>query len=390
MQPPKPSHYVVGLMSGTSLDGIDAALVKINDSDEGINVESVHFSSLPYTPDMKDKLLKLCDPESSRLEDLSSMNFLLGELFAKAALKVIEESGKKQEDILLISSHGQTIFHQPNPVQIVDHEVSSTLQIGDISVIAERTGITTVGDFRPRDMAAGGQEAPLVPYADILLFKEKEFGRVLVNIGGISNVTILPRNCTESEVFAYDTGPRNMIIDAFTNWATNGSQSYDKDGALAAQGSINIDWLDELLQHRYFNLPAPKSTGREMFGMDYAKKIWDEANDYQISNLDKIATVTELTAKTIAQEIEKSIIQANIKEALISGGGRFNQTLMSRIAYHLPNIEVKGTDEYGMDPDAKEAIVFAMLGYQCLNKIPNNLTSATGATKPVVMGKIAW
>lgn len=385
------TQYVVGLMSGTSLDGIDAALVKIRQSDDSLKVELVHFTSLPFTTEIKEKLLQLCVPDSSRMEDISGMNFILGELFADAALNVIENTGLTQNDILLIGSHGQTIFHQPYPVPVAGHEVASTLQIGDISVIAERTGIMTIGDFRTRDMAVGGQGAPLVPYGDHLLFAKKEFGRVLVNIGGISNITILPKGCSASEVIAYDTGPGNMIIDAFTSWVTEGKQSYDKDGKLAAIGEVDHKWLKKLLEHDYYKLTPPKSTGRELFGMDFAKKLWNEAEKMYVSNLDRIATATELTAITIAQEIAKFIDHGNIEEVLISGGGRFNHTLMERIAFHLPKeLHIKGTEEYGMPSEAKEAIVFALLGYQCYNKTPNNLPSATGAKHPVIMGKIAW
>lgn len=385
------SHYVVGLMSGTSLDGIDAAIVKITGADVSLKVDLVHFTSLPFTAEMKDKLLQICAPESARIEDLSGMNFILGELFAHAALKVIKEAGITKDNILLISSHGQTVFHQPNSISLAGHEVASTLQIGDISVIAEITGIMTVGDFRTRDMAAGGQGAPLVPYADHLLFTEKEFGRILVNIGGISNITVLPKDCSESEVIAYDTGPGNMMIDAFTEWATEGKQFYDADGKLAAMGTVDNNWLQQLLSHDYFKLVPPKSTGRELFGINYARELWKEAEKANISSLDKIATITELTVVTIAQEIEKFVERGKIEEVLISGGGRFNQTLMERISFHLPKgVEVKGTEEYGMPSDAKEAIVFALLGYQCFNKTANNLPSATGAKHPVIMGKIAW
>lgn len=385
------SKYVVGLMSGTSLDGIDAALVKITGKDHSLRVELISFSSLPFTSDMKDKLVELCVPETSRLQDISGMNVLLGKLFAEAALNVIVKSGLTPKDILLISSHGQTIFHQPYSVSIAGHNVASTLQIGDISVIAERTGIITVGDFRPRDMAAGGQGAPLVPYADYLLFKEKKYGRVLVNIGGIANITVLPENCSETEVIAYDTGPGNMLIDAFTNWATDGNQLYDKEGSLAALGKVNKSWLQQLLQHDYFKLSPPKSTGRELFGTDFAKILWDEAEKSHVSNVDKMATITDLTAITIVQEIVKFVEKGKIAEVLISGGGRYNHTLMKQISNHLPQkITVKGTEDYGMPSDAKEAIVFALLGYQCYYKTPNNLPSATGAKHSVVMGKMAW
>lgn len=383
--------YVVGLMSGTSLDGIDAAVVKIVEDDNGIRLDPFHFLTLPYSADLKEKLLQLCDPDTARLEDLSAMNMLLGERFAEAALSAIKAAGLTQKDILLVSSHGQTVYHQPTPITIVGSEVTSTLQIGDIGVIAERTGIMTVGDFRTRDMAAGGQGAPLVPYADYLLFKKEDFGRVLVNIGGISNLTILPKNSSEKEVLAYDTGPGNMIIDSFTQWATDGKQTYDKDGAMAAKGSINQAWLNELVSHPYYFESPPKSTGRELFGIHYAKKLWKEAEDHSINHLDKIATVTELTAITVAIEINKFIEQASIEEVLISGGGRYNKTLMDRFTYHLPaNITIQGTDEYGVPSDAKEAMVFALLGYQCYHKKTNNLPSATGANHPVIMGKIAW
>lgn len=228
------SVYAVGVMSGTSLDSVDAALVKITEGNDQIDVKLVHFLTLPYTNELKNRLLKLCMPNEAKIEDISSMNMFLGELFAEVSLKVIEEASIHKEDILLISSHGQTIYHQPEPIIIEGKEIISTLQIGDINVIAERTGIMTVGDFRTRDMAAGGQGAPLVPYADYMLFKEKAFGRVLVNIGGISNITILPKNCLSSEVIACDTGPGNMLIDAFTSRVTNGVQSFDDEGSLAA------------------------------------------------------------------------------------------------------------------------------------------------------------
>lgn len=385
------SDYVVGIMSGTSLDGIDAALVKITKVNGEINVELIHFITLPYPNDIKAKLLKLCMPETSRVEDISSINMFLGELFAEISLNVIKEADLTKEEILLISSHGQTIFHQPDPVMIDGKEIISTLQIGDISVIAERTGIMTVGDFRTRDMAAGGQGAPLVPYVDYMLYKEKEFGRVLVNIGGISNITILPKNCVESEVIAYDTGPGNMMIDAFTDWATHGKQSYDTNGALAAKGKVNVKWLGQLLQQDYFNLDPPKSTGREMFGVEFAKELWDQAEKYHIEDLDKLATITDLTAQTIAMEINKHIKSSALKEVLISGGGRFNKTLMKRIELYLSKeVKVKGTEEYGMSADAKEAIVFALLGYQCYNQKTNNTPSATGARNEVIMGKMAW
>ncbi|WP_217589351.1 anhydro-N-acetylmuramic acid kinase [Lentibacillus saliphilus] len=384
------SVYAVGLMSGTSLDGVDAAIVKITETDT-FDMQLIHFETVPYDTTLKKIILEQCNPETSSVDQLSSLNMHLGYVFAETALRAIDHAGLKQDDIEFISSHGQTLHHQPVPVPLGNVEVSSTLQVGDISVIAGLTGITTIGDFRTRDMAVGGQGAPLVPYADYLLFKKETYGRVLANIGGISNITVLPKNCTETEVLAYDTGPGNMIIDYFTERVTKGKQAYDKNGLLAKQGKVHDQWLKSLLEHPYFIKRPPKSTGREMFGVDFAKHLWNEANTMSIDHYDRLATLTELTAVTLAAEIERLIKKANIEEVLISGGGRYNPTLMARIKSRLPaDVIVDGIDKYGMSADAKEAMIFALLGYQCLNKRPNNLPAATGAQKHVVMGKIAW
>lgn len=385
-------NYVIGLMSGTSIDGIDAAVVKIITNDDQMtvkDVELVHFLSVPFSKTVEQKINRLCQPHQATIEDLSMMNMLLGELYAEASLQAIEEANLSREDILFISSHGQTIFHQPDPVQIDDYKITSTLQIGDISVIAEKTGITTIGDFRTRDMAVGGEGAPLVPYGDYLFFKDQHTGRVLVNIGGIANMTILKANCKKDEVIAYDTGPGNMMIDAFTNWATDGEKTYDKNGAIAASGTIDEDLLKELLAHDYYKLDAPKSTGREMFGLDYAKKLWDEAN--HLNEADKIATITALTARTIAMEIKQQAETNKIDEVIVSGGGSYNETLMKLLASYVPDsIQVMTMDELGLSADAKEAVIFGILGYQCYHRQTNNLPSATGAEKEVIMGKIAW
>lgn len=385
------THYVIGLMSGTSLDGMDAALVKLTTNGHAYDLELVHFLSESYAPTIKNKLADLCIPETATIENMSAMNMYLGELFAEITLKLIREANFTVDDILLIGSHGQTIFHQPDPIYLHAKPITSTLQIGDIGVIAERTGITTIGDFRTRDMAAGGQGAPLVPYADYTLFKSDRVGRVLVNVGGIANLTILPKQADESDVIAYDTGPGNMLIDAFTSLATDGAQSYDENGALATQGTVSKTWLQKLLQHPYYNLRPPKSTGREMFGLQYAKKLWEQGDAYQLSPYDKIATITALTAQTIATEIKRYVVKFQLEEVLMSGGGSYNSTLMDHLATYLPKgMGLHTTDKYDMSPDAKEAIVFALLGYQCYNKQTNTLPSVTGAKNKVIMGKIAW
>lgn len=387
------TEYAVGLMSGTSTDGIDVAIVKITEMEvnDQLEIDLVYFNTIAYEPQVKKEILNLCNPETAKLNRLSKMNMLLGYLYAEAVNNAIEKSELNKEDISFISSHGQTIFHQPIKAEIGGHVVTSSLQIGDINVIAEKTGIPTVGDFRTRDMAAGGQGAPLVPYADYLLFKNEQFGRVLVNIGGISNITMIPKNAAESDVIAYDTGPGNMIMDYFAEQITFGELTYDKDGLLARSGKVNQQWLKELLQHPYFVEKPPKSTGREVFGKDYAKKLWNQAEDKSIPIEDRMTTVTELTAITLTNEINIYVEKAALKEILISGGGRNNSFLMERIRFHLnKQVVLKGTEEYGIHPEAKEAMIFALLGYQSFKKRTNNLPAATGSTRHVVMGKVAW
>lgn len=385
------TSYVVGLMSGTSLDGVDAALVKINDINDNLQIDLVKYLSVPYSRELKEKLREICTPEIAKVTDISGMNMYLAEIFSEATLSIIQQANLMPQDILLVSSHGQTIFHQPASINIEGRDVTSTLQIGDIAVIAERTGITTVGDFRTRDMAVGGGGAPLVPYADHMLYTNKSHGRVLVNIGGIANITVLPKGATASEVIAYDTGPGNMIIDAFVQWATNSKNDYDRDGAIAASGKVNEKWLTKLLAYPFFHQNFPKSTGREMFGTQFARILWEEAEHLAISLEDRIATITALTARTIATEILKFIESAQIEEVIVSGGGRHNLTLFNSLqGYMSDRVSVVGMEAYEVSADAKEAVIFALLGYQCLKKKTNNLPAATGAKKAVIMGKIAW
>lgn len=382
---------VIGLMSGTSLDGIDAALVSITNKNDQYKINLISFLTIPYPKEVKEKLLELCDPMRSKTADISSMNMLLGELFADAVKKLVTKAGYHLNEIDLISSHGQTVYHQPDPVNIANYPIRSTLQIGDISVIAERTGVTTVGDFRTRDMAAGGQGAPLVPFADYLLFKNKDYGRIVVNIGGITNITLLPPNCNKADVVAYDTGPGNMIIDLFTYWATSGEQNFDRDGLLALNGKVNYEWLEHIVKHPYFKRKPPKSTGREMFGEEFAKKLWEEAQSRGIPTLDRISTVTMLTVRSLADEIKKNKESHLIKEVIISGGGWYNKTLISWLEKELSGeVQIIGSGSFGIPEDAKESIVFALLGYLCMNKKSNNLPTATGASHSVIMGKISW
>ncbi|GEL77762.1 anhydro-N-acetylmuramic acid kinase [Tenuibacillus multivorans] len=381
---------VCGVMSGTSLDGVDVAIVHFENIEDDLQFELKYFTTIPYTHDLQKRLQSIVQL-TSQSPDISSMNMLLGETYAKAVNQAIEQSGLEKHQIDLISSHGQTIFHNPTPTQQDPLHRPNTLQIGDISVIAELTGIPTIGDFRTRDMAVGGQGAPLVPYADYELFRSQDVGRILVNIGGISNMTLLKKGCHADEVIAYDTGPGNMLIDAFVTWHSKGEMTFDEDGQLASQGQVNHQWLNELLKHPYFSERPPKSTGREQFGIDYAKTLWQQAKAKNISELDRIATITDLTAHTLADSLNQHINEDDIKEIYISGGGFRNQYLMARLKEALPeHINLQSTQTLGIDQDAKEAIVFALLGYLGFNRKTNNLPSATGARKSVVMGKISW
>ncbi len=295
------------------------------------------------------------------------------------------------ESIDLISSHGQTIWHEPSVETGDSYARPNTMQIGDIAVLAERTGKNVIGDFRTRDMAAGGQGAPLVPFADQILFQSETAGRVLLNIGGIANMTVLPRLESEQPIVAYDTGPGNMVVDACVAKLTDGQRSFDYNGELAKGGTVDDEWLKHLLSLDYFAAPAPKSTGRELFGASYVETFWAEGDERGFSSLDKIATATMLTAKTIAAEIHRYKKTHDVKEVIASGGGIHNQTLMGFLKDLLPeDVTITTTDSLGISADAKEAFVFALLGYLGFHNKPNSLPAATGAKKATVMGKIAW
>jgi len=270
-------HLVIGLMSGTSCDGIDAALVAIRGGAKALRVELIAFETVPYPPAVRRLIAEVSSPPGGTVEKICQANFLLGELFAEAAVEVARKARVPMSRVDLIGSHGQTIHHLPEPTRIAGRRVASTLQIGEPSVIAERTGVTTVADFRPRDMACGGQGAPLVPYVDYLLFRHRSRGRLVLNIGGIANFTYLPPACRPEQVVAFDTGPGNMLLDALTSVLTDGRESYDRDGAMAAEGTVSEPLLRWLMRHPYLRRRPPKSTGREMFGAPFASEILQRA-----------------------------------------------------------------------------------------------------------------
>ena len=344
---------VAGLISGTSADGIDVAIVDI-----GERIHVVATNTIPYPPEVHDAIVNVPD-----VPTLSRLNFLLGELFAEA----VAQCGVRLETIDLIGSHGQTVFHEGEPVEFLGRKIASTLQIGEPAVIAERTGIEVISDFRTADMAAGGKGAPLVPYLDYELFRHDTISRVALNIGGIANITVLPAGAEPEEVVAFDTGPGNMVMDAI-------APPFDRDGARARAGRINQALLEQLLADPYYARQPPKSCGREQYGAEFVRS----------TGID-IATATDLTARTIALAIGR---YPETREVIVSGGGVHNGFLMERLGALIP-AKLITPDDYGIDADAKEAILFALLAYQAHRRRAGNLPSATGASKPVILGKIS-
>lgn len=386
----KREKLVVGLMSGTSLDGIDAAIVRIDGAGVGSKAELVAFTSLPYEDELRERLKTVCSEELSGTPDVCGMNFYLGRRFAEAARQAVEDAGLQLSDIDLIASHGQTVWHIPVSDTHDPYRIKSTLQIGDISVIAKETGVPTAGDFRTADMAVGGQGAPLVPYADFLLLRDKTRGRIAQNIGGIGNCTAIPAAALPEQVIAFDTGPGNMVIDQAVYELSGGAESYDEGGAWAAQGAVRSDLLAELLRHPYFAQPPVKTTGREMFGKAYASAWIAAAHKAGASPADIVATATAFTAHSIASGYRDFVFpHMAVADVIVSGGGARNATLMRMLAELLPDQRVIASDELGLSGDAKEAIAFTLLGNNFVHGIPNNLPSATGASKATVMGKLA-
>lgn len=345
-------------MSGTSLDGIDVAIVEII----GRRIRTMGFRSTPYP--RVTRLALLGELDAARI---SRLNFYLGELYANAVIKAIKLFGP----VDLIGCHGQTIFHEGG---------ANTLQIGEAAVLAERTGVPVVSNFRARDIAAGGEGAPLVPYVDFLLFRHATRTRVALNIGGIANITIIPPAARPEDVIAFDTGPGNMVIDALVREFTQGRTHYDRDGLIAASGVINHELLRHLLRDPYYRRRAPKSAGREQYGAAFVERL--KQAEPSFPNL--IATATALTAATIA----RALSGAPSGDLIVSGGGVHNRQLMAQLAAFLPQMNIATSAEYGVDPDAKEAVAFAVLAHETWRKKPANLPSATGARRPVLLGTI--
>ena len=380
------SSLYVGLMSGTSADGIDAALVKFGDR-EGADFEVVAFETTPYPEDLRQEILRVSDAHTGTVDRVCRLDAVLGEWFARAAEGVISSVGVGHQDIAAIGSHGQTVHHLPEVDDRFKIPTRASLQIGNPSVISERTGIVTVSDFRSRDLAVGGQGAPLIPIVDYLLFRSEELGRVLLNIGGIANVTVLPARCGNDEVLAFDTGPGNCVIDGLVSKLIPGRNLYDNRGEIAASGKVDSELLSEWMNHPFLELAPPKSTGREMFGGDFVDKII--MNNPSVAAQDLLATATAFTAQTIVESIACFASEVEqLNELFVSGGGGQNLTLMRELAKRMPSIRISVTDELGLAANAKEAVAFALLAHRTLNGLPGNIPSATGASRSVVLGQI--
>lgn len=370
-------------MSGTSCDGIDACAVEIVRRNDTTSVSLRASATFEYTDEERSSLLELTSPKTGTVDRICEMNFVLGELLAQAAGQVAEKARCALSEIDVIGSHGHTVYHQPPS----GGRRGATLQIGEPCVIAERTGVTVVADFRTRDVAAGGHGAPLVPYVDFLLLRDETENRVVLNIGGIANVTILPAGCSIDEVIAFDTGPGNVLIDALAIEHTNGELRCDRDGALARAGRVDEAALEQLLGHPYFAAAVPKSTGRELFNLSAMREEYPALA--ALSAIDQAATLTALTARSIAFSVQGAVMPWDrVARVIASGGGVENPVLMETLGEAVAPARLCTSDAYGLPPDMKEAIAFAVLADEALRGRPSNVIGATGARRRVVLGKI--
>lgn len=377
---------IVGLMSGTSADGIDAAVTEIWEGKVHLRAKLRGHAYLKYKPVLRQRILETC--LQGTVSEVCELNFVLGRHLARAALRVIAQAGLKPREIHAISSHGQTVHHLPWG------KPPATLQIGEPAVIAEETGILTVADFRVRDVAAGGQGAPLVSYADWSLFTDRKRPRVIQNLGGIGNLTFLPPSARIGEVLAFDTGPANMVIDAVVSELTSGKSQYDRNGILAARGKVSNSLLSKMMAHPFLGRRPPKTTGREEFGSAFVEPMINEVTRMGLNTEDAVATVTAFTAETIADACRRFVfprLRGSVStevQFILGGGGAKNHTLARMIRERVGRGEWLSHGDFGIPESAKEAMAFAILGYETLRGKNSNVPSATGARHGAILGKI--
>lgn len=384
-------RVAVGVLSGTSLDGIDAACCRVTRHDEadpfGYDVAVESFVERAYDRPLRERLVALCDDQTGTVDEVCRMNVALAESFADAAVSAWRDAGLTREAVDVVASHGQTVWHVPEAESLpgVDRRSRSTLQVGDGCLVAERTGVRTVSDFRMADVAAGGHGAPLAPFIDATCFAADDAVRAVQNIGGIGNCTVVPPDPDRGDLVAFDTGPGNMVIDAVVELLTDGERTYDVDGELAATGTVDEELVTTFLDAPYFQQPPPKTTGREQFGHDYARSFVAAARERGLDDASVVASATALTARSIADAYE-AFSPRSPDEIVVSGGGAYNPTLLSMLDERAA-CPVARSGEYGLEADRKEAALFALLAVASLDGVPNNVPAATGADRPVTLGK---
>ncbi len=380
--------YIVGLMSGTSCDAVDAILVELSGSADLTDFSIVAFEEFPFSLEIKSQLSRINSEKEFSLSDLCRFDFMIAKVFAEAVQKISEKSGIALSEIDLIGSHGQTVIHLPEVKKMAGYNIKSTFQAGKPSVIAAITGITTVGDFRSADMAVGGEGAPLVPLVDFILFSHKSEGRICLNIGGIANITVLPAGKKIKDIVAFDTGPGNGLLDILSARTTGNREFFDNNGNKALSGKVDSLLLDRLLSHEYFRRNPPKSTGKELFGTNIVDKVLTEKSTSNIDDL--FATFGMMTVRSIADAVISVIAsKSSFKKMIVSGGGYRNNFIMKELKSALPFLEITSTDRFGIPYNAKEALAFAFLANETMCSSPGNVPSATGASERQILGVVA-
>lgn len=398
---PERARLVLGLMSGTSTDGIDVALVRIADGrdnfiadgkdNDGPRAKLENFVTFPLPADVRAAVLRVAEGTRTSSGEISQLNFRMGQLFAQAVLRACRKFRVSPERISLIGSHGQTVYHQGRPSRFLGARVASTLQIGEPALIAAETGIITVGDFRPADIAVGGEGAPLVPFADFLLYRDPGRGRAALNIGGIANVTVIPRAARPQDIFAFDIGPGNMVLDGLVRHFTHGRYTHDHDAQMAARGRFLPELLDSLLADPYFRRPPPKTAGREQYGAPYVRRILSWGGRRRAKPADLVRTATVLTALSVVDALRRWVLpRTHLTQLIVAGGGSHNPLIMAQLSAALSEITVITSDSLGIPVNAKEAFAFALLANETVRRRPANLPGATGARQPAILGKICY
>lgn len=378
---------VAGVMSGTSADGINVALVRFGSDNTRRTFTLLDHAEYPFPTRVRRTILRMMNADSARVADLARLNFLLGELYSDAVAKTARKHRVAPD---LVGCHGQTLYHQGTPSAFLGRKLAVTWQTGEAAVLAARLGVPVVSDFRPADMAASGKGAPLVPFLDYFLYRDRRLGRIAQNIGGIANLTAIPAGAPLQRVVAFDTGPGNMVIDAVMQKLFR--RSYDRDGEVAASGRVQEDVIEQLMRSPFFRQRPPRTAGREEFGRQYIRYFLGRCRG--LAKSDIVATATAFTARSIGVAVRRFVVtkRGRYREMIVSGGGAKNPTLMAMLRNELAplGIDLRFSDEFGIPAEAKEAVAFAVLAHETWHRRPANVPSATGATRAAILGKISY